>query len=72
MDEMLKPKAQVPWGNHFGFLPVRLPLMEKLENPLDFVRMAKQRVDRHKISLGVFLVAKLPKYIAMLKGQQVR
>eukprot|EP00253_Pinus_taeda_P032564 PITA_32564 len=70
MEEMLKPKAQVPWGNHFGFLPVQVPLMGKLENPLDIVKMAKQRIDRHKISLGVFLVAKLPRLIAMLKGQQ--
>lgn len=70
MEEMLKPKAQVPWGNHIGFLPVELPLMGNLENPLDFVKMAKQRLDRHKISLGVFFLGKLPRYIAMLKGRR--
>ena len=72
MDEMIKPKAQVPWGNHFGFLPLRVPLMEKLENPLDIVRMAKQSIDRHKISLALFLIGKLTRYVAMLKGPKVR
>ena len=72
MDEMLKPNAQVPWGNHFVVFILRVPLTGKLENPLDFVKMAKHRIDKQKISLAVFLTVKLPRYIEMLTGQQVR
>jgi hypothetical protein len=72
IDEMLKPKAQAPWGNHFGFLPMRIPILGKLENPLEFVRRAKSNMDRHKISLGAFANAKIMAYLGWLKGPQVR
>lgn len=68
IDEMLKPKAQVPWGNHFGFLPLRVPIAGKLEHPMEFVRKAKRNLDRHKISLGVFITARIMALLAKLKG----
>lgn len=70
MDEMLKPKTQAPWGNHFGFLHVRIPMMGKVENPLEFVRMAKRIIDRQKMSLGVFINAGILRCLARLKGPQ--
>jgi hypothetical protein len=42
---MLKPEAQEPWGNHFGFLPIWVPIMGVLENPLDLVRKKKMNMD---------------------------
>ncbi|KAJ6425279.1 hypothetical protein OIU84_025949 [Salix udensis] len=40
--EMVKPKAESPWGNHFAFLHVQLPeLVASTElNPLEFVTKA--------------------------------
>lgn len=71
MGEMLKPKTQAPWGNHFGFLHVRVPIMAgKAENPLEFVRMAKRIIDRHKMSLGVFINAGILRCLARLRGPQ--
>lgn len=68
--EMLKPEAQVPWGNHFGFLPLRVPIGGKLERPLEFVRKAKRDLDRHKKSLGVFITARIMTCLGRLKGPQ--
>jgi len=71
IDEMLKPKTQAPWGNHFAFLHVQVPIMEKVENPLEFVRTTKLMMDRHKMSLGVFINAKILRCLLKLKGPQV-
>eukprot|EP00253_Pinus_taeda_P021885 PITA_21885 len=71
LDEMLKPKAQAPWGNHFAFLPVRVPILGQVENPLEFVRRAKSEMDRHKMSLGARINGKLMAYLGWLKGPQV-
>ena len=38
---MLKPKGEVPWGNHIGFLSLAIPKMGKLENPVEFVKREK-------------------------------
>lgn len=70
IDEMLKPKAQAPSGNNFGFLPLRMPMMGKREKPLEFVRRVKLNIDRHKMSLGVFINARLLRYLARWKGPQ--
>jgi len=72
IDEMFKPKAEAPWGNHFGIFPVRVPILGMLESPLEFVRRAKSKMDRHKISLGAFVDAKIMTYLGWLKGPQVR
>lgn len=71
IDEMLNPKSQAPWGNYFGFLHVPVPLTGKVDDPLEFVRKAKCIIDRHKMSLGVFINAKILRYLAKLKGPQV-
>jgi len=71
IDEMLKPNTQSPWGNHFGFLHVRVPIMGKVENPLEFVTTAKRMIDRHKMSLGVFINSRILRYLVRLKGPQV-
>ena len=52
---MLKPNNEVPWGNHIAFIPVRVPITEKIENRLELVSTAKSIMDRYKMSLGVFI-----------------
>lgn len=64
IDEMLKPKTRAPWGNHFALWHVRVPIMGKVENPLEFVRREKYIMDRHKMSLGVFINAKILRCLA--------
>lgn len=68
IEEMLKPKTKAPWGNHFAFLHVPVPIMGKVENPLDFVKSAKSIIDRHKMSFAVFFNAGFLRCLAILKG----
>eukprot|EP01018_Ginkgo_biloba_P011023 Gb_40539 [translate_table: standard] len=65
----LQPNTQTPWGNHFGFLHLPIPV-GKFKNPLDFVRRAKHVLDRQKMSLGVFLTGRTLDFIARFKGPQ--
>nr|ABR16516.1 unknown [Picea sitchensis] len=67
INEMLKQNAQTPWGNRFGFLLVPIPIMGTLKNPLEFMRRIKGNMDKHKISLGMFITARLLRYLASLK-----
>eukprot|EP01018_Ginkgo_biloba_P010240 Gb_13458 [translate_table: standard] len=69
LGEMMKAGTPTPWGNHFGFLHLPIPV-EELENPLDFVRSAKKVLDRKKMSLGVSLTNTVVGYLARLKGTQ--
>jgi hypothetical protein len=71
IDEMLNPKTQAPWGNYFGLLHVRLPITGKVDNPLEFVRKVRSIMDRHKMSLGVFINARILRCLVRLKGPQV-
>ena len=72
IEEMLKPKGQVPWGNRVGFLPLKAPKMGKVENPLEFVKRAKRIIDRNKIYMRVFLNFRLGRFIGRVKGPEVR
>eukprot|EP01018_Ginkgo_biloba_P010243 Gb_13461 [translate_table: standard] len=67
LEEMMKTNTQMPWGNHFGFLHVPIPV-GKFENPLDFVRRAKRSLNRKKMSLEVFVTGRLLCYLAKFKG----
>lgn len=70
IDEMLKPNTEAPWGNHIAFIPVRVPIMGKVENPLELVRTTKRIMDRYKMSLGVFINDRIMTCLASLKGPQ--
>ncbi|XP_059068925.1 wax ester synthase/diacylglycerol acyltransferase 11-like [Cryptomeria japonica] len=52
--DMLKLNSRAPWGNRIGMLYIPMPLATA-ESPLDYVRRAKQIIDRKKMSLEVFL-----------------
>eukprot|EP01018_Ginkgo_biloba_P010241 Gb_13459 [translate_table: standard] len=67
LEEMMKTDTQTPWGNHFGFVHVPIPV-GKFENPMDFVRRAKRSLDRKKMSLAVFVTGRVLCYLAKLKG----
>eukprot|EP01018_Ginkgo_biloba_P023748 Gb_05378 [translate_table: standard] len=69
LKEMLKPDTQTPWGNHFGFIHITMPV-KKFESPLEYIRKAKQIIDRKKMSLGVFLTSRALGYLARFKGPQ--
>ena len=68
---MLKLNTEAPWGNHISFIPVQVPIMGKVENPLELVSTAKRIMDRYKMSLGVFINARIMTCLAKLKGPQV-
>eukprot|EP00253_Pinus_taeda_P026266 PITA_26266 len=68
IEEMLKPETQAPWGNHFAFLHVPVPIMGKVGNPLEFVKRAKRIIDRYKMSLAVFCNAAILRWLARLEG----
>ncbi|XVE92745.1 hypothetical protein REPUB_Repub01dG0126100 [Reevesia pubescens] len=60
--EMVKPDAESPWGNQFGFLHVSLPeLSSTVEscNPLEFVWKAQKLIQRKRNSRAVFLTGQL-------------
>ena len=51
---MMEGGSQVRWGNHLGYLLLRIP-MKHQEDPLDHVLAAKKIGDRKKASLeGIF------------------
>ncbi|KAH9289912.1 hypothetical protein KI387_034029, partial [Taxus chinensis] len=58
MEEMLDSNSAAPWGNRFGLLQIPIPIAN-MESPLDFVRKAKQIIDRKKMSLEVFVTTRL-------------
>jgi hypothetical protein len=71
--EMVKPKAESPWGNHFAFLHVQLPeLVASTElNPIEFIRKAQQIIKRKRSSLAVYLTAAFIEIVKKLKGHEV-
>uniref|UniRef100_A0A6N2MQ22 O-acyltransferase WSD1 C-terminal domain-containing protein n=1 Tax=Salix viminalis TaxID=40686 RepID=A0A6N2MQ22_SALVM len=64
--EMVKPNAELPWGNNFAFLTIPLPKLRDVgaENPLQFVFKARQIIMRKRMSsFAVYLTAGASKYI---------
>lgn len=73
VSDMIRPNADMPWGNHFTFLPVSLPKLtkNKSNNPLYFVKKAHQLIDRKRNSASVWLTSKLLDLLRKLKGPEV-
>lgn len=72
VSDMIRPNADMPWGNHFTFLPVSLPKLtkNKSNNPLYFVKKAHQLIDRKRNSASVWLTSKLLDLLRKLKGPE--
>ncbi|XP_057841381.2 wax ester synthase/diacylglycerol acyltransferase 11 isoform X2 [Cryptomeria japonica] len=67
LEEMMKSNTQVRWGNHYAMLQVPIPL-KNMENPLEFIKMAKCTIDRQKMSFGVFATTKILGYLGRFRG----
>ncbi|KAK2651147.1 hypothetical protein Ddye_018636 [Dipteronia dyeriana] len=62
--EMVKPDAESPWGNQFGFLHVSIPESSSTDadqspDPLEFVLKAQKIIKRKRSSLAVKLTGRL-------------
>ncbi|XP_065875596.1 wax ester synthase/diacylglycerol acyltransferase 4-like [Euphorbia lathyris] len=66
VEEMVKPNAELPWGNHFTFLSVPIPKLNgsQSQDPLQFIWKVRKNIQRKRSSLSVFLTAK---YLQMLR-----
>ncbi|KAA8524362.1 hypothetical protein F0562_010785 [Nyssa sinensis] len=64
LKDMIKPNAEMPWGNHFAFLHISVPNLTKTEfsNPLDFVLKAHRLI--------VCLTARLLESLRKFKGPE--
>lgn len=78
VNDMIKPNSDMPWGNHFTFLPVSLPKLTNLTkrdhssiNPLAFVQKAHRMIDRKRNSASVWLTSKLLDFLRKLRGPEV-
>lgn len=73
VSDMIRPNSDMPWGNHFTFLPVSLPKLtdNKSNNPLYFVQKAHKIIDRKMNSASVWLTSKLLDLLRKLKGPEV-
>uniref|UniRef100_A0A3Q7GA91 O-acyltransferase WSD1 C-terminal domain-containing protein n=1 Tax=Solanum lycopersicum TaxID=4081 RepID=A0A3Q7GA91_SOLLC len=48
--EMMEKKSKARWGNKIGYVLTRLPISLP-DDPLDYIRQAKNIIDRKKLSL---------------------
>lgn len=71
--EMVKPDAESPWGNQFGFLHVSLPQLTNAEscNPLEFVWKSHKLIQRKRNSGAVFLTGQLLEGLRKYRGPEV-
>ncbi|XWS68653.1 hypothetical protein CRYUN_Cryun04dG0109400 [Craigia yunnanensis] len=71
--EMVKPDAESPWGNQFGFLHVSLPELTSAEtcNPIEFVWKAQKLIQRKRNSRAVFLTGQLLEGLRKYTGPEV-
>lgn len=79
ISEMVKPKATMPWGNHFSFLHVPLPKLSNPSpghdpsakfNPLDFVFASHQIIKRKRNNAAALLTGGLLDHVRKIKGPE--
>ncbi|KAK4368948.1 hypothetical protein RND71_012740 [Anisodus tanguticus] len=72
VSDMIRPNSDMPWGNHFTFLPVSIPKLTNLadNNPLAFVQKAHRIIDRKRNSGSVWLTSKLLDFLRKLRGPE--
>ncbi|MCD7466845.1 hypothetical protein HAX54_003888 [Datura stramonium] len=72
VSDMITPNSDMPWGNHFTFLPVSLPKLtnNNNSNPLDFVQKAHRIIERKRNSASVWLTSKLLDLLRKLRGPE--
>ncbi|KAK2972613.1 hypothetical protein RJ640_029232 [Escallonia rubra] len=73
VSEMVKPHAEMPWGNRFAFLHVPLPKLTvaaESSDPLEFVRHASNIIKKKRNSSGVHLTGAFLETIRKYKGSE--
>ncbi|KAK3040469.1 hypothetical protein RJ639_028754 [Escallonia herrerae] len=73
VSEMVKPNAEMPWGNRFAFLHVPIPkltLAAESSDPLEFVLHASNIIKKKRNSSGVHLTGALLETIRKYKGSE--
>lgn len=73
VDEMVKPKSTMPWGNNFTFLHVPIPklISAHLSDPLKFVYETQNTVKRRRNSAAIFLTGVMLEYLTKFRGPEV-
>lgn len=73
VEDMVKPNAKSPWGNHFTFLHVSMPKLSDAEfqNPLEFIKTAQEVIKSKRNSFGVYLTASLLDFVKKFRGAEV-
>ncbi|XP_022147882.1 O-acyltransferase WSD1-like [Momordica charantia] len=72
--EMLETDTDAPWGNRIAFLPVPIPkLIDSTlsNNPLEFVKEAKEKIMLQRNTLSVFMAAKVFDIVNHVTGPEV-
>nr|GLL34742.1 O-acyltransferase WSD1-like [Ipomoea trifida] len=78
VSEMIKPNAEMPWGNRFTFLPFAIPKLRSpagagdgdSSNPLRFIYNAHRMVKRQRNSASVYLTSQLLEFSRKLRGPE--
>ncbi|XP_031091546.1 O-acyltransferase WSD1-like [Ipomoea triloba] len=71
VSEMIKPNAEMPWGNRFTFLPFTIPKLHgESSNPLRFIYNAHRMVKRQRNSASVYLTSQLLEFSRKLRGPE--
>ncbi|KAE9444836.1 hypothetical protein C3L33_23266, partial [Rhododendron williamsianum] len=78
IEEMVKPKSEMPWGNRFTFLPVSIPKLtggvtddHANLNPLRFVKEAHWIIKRKRNSAVVYLTGWILEILRKFRGREV-
>ncbi|KAM7277421.1 hypothetical protein ACFE04_019287 [Oxalis oulophora] len=77
VDEMVKPNAKSPWGNHFAYLQIPVPKLATTKNgqlispdPLKFVKDARKAIQTKRNSSAVYFTAKLLDMLKNIRGPE--
>ncbi|XP_015080899.1 O-acyltransferase WSD1-like [Solanum pennellii] len=72
VSDMIRPNSDMPWGNHFTFLPISLPKLtnNKSNNPLYFIQKAHRIIERKRNSASIWLTGKLLDLLRKLRGTE--
>ncbi|XP_052177298.1 wax ester synthase/diacylglycerol acyltransferase 4-like isoform X2 [Diospyros lotus] len=74
VSEMVSPKVEMRWGNHFSFLNVPIPKLTPAEtessSPISFVMKAHRIIKTKKNSAAAFLTGLLLEKMRQLRGSE--
>ncbi|KAL3848838.1 hypothetical protein ACJIZ3_010720 [Penstemon smallii] len=70
--EMIKQDAKMPWGNRIAFLPIPVPKLttSELENPIEFVTKAHEKIKRQRKPSTVYVTTQLLELIGKIRGPE--